>query len=232
MEHLHLTQTLETLSPEAALGLLAEQFPQQVCFSTSLGLEDQLVTHFVFTNRLPIHIFTLQTGRLFEQTNQLLTQTETHYNQKIAVFEPQRESVANLEREKGRFSFYDSVENRKECCQIRKVEPLQRALSGFRVWVTGIRAQHSENRQSMPIWEWDATFQMYKFHPLLHWTYEEVFDTIKKLQIPYNPLHEQGFVSIGCEPCTRAVKAGEDFRAGRWWWESSSQKECGLHAKS
>ncbi|WP_035756006.1 phosphoadenylyl-sulfate reductase [Hugenholtzia roseola] len=232
MKNLPPLKGLETLLPEAALAFLAEQFPQQVCFSTSLGLEDQLVTHFIFQNKLPITIFTLQTGRLFKETEELLHQTQNYYGQKIEIFEPQADTVAQLEREKGRFSFYDSIENRKECCQIRKVEPLQRALSGFRVWVTGIRAQHSENRQNLPIWEWDEKFNLYKFHPLLHWTYEEVFDTIKKQQIPYNPLHEQGFVSIGCEPCTRAVKAGEDFRAGRWWWESSQQKECGLHTKS
>lgn len=217
------------LSPVELLEILAKNFPQKVCFSTSLGIEDQLITHFIFKNEIPIDIFTLQTHRLFEETELLLEETQTKYQQKIIVFEPNSIKVQELENEKGKFSFYESIENRKECCFIRKVEPLNRALENYTIWVTGIRAEHSENRQTMPLFEWDEAHQMLKVHPLLHWSFEEVKEQIYLHQIPYNPLHDKGFVSIGCKPCTRAIKEGEDFRAGRWWWENSSKKECGLH---
>ncbi len=217
------------LSPIELLEVLAKKFPNKVCFSTSLGIEDQLITHFIFRNEIPIDIFTLQTGRLFEETEHLLIETQTKYRKKIAIFEPKLNKVKELENEKGKFSFYESVENRKECCFIRKVEPLNRALENYTIWVTGIRAEHSENRQNMPLFEWDEAHQMLKVHPLLHWTFEEVKEQIYLHQIPYNPLHDKGFVSIGCKPCTRAIKEGEDFRAGRWWWENNSKKECGLH---
>ncbi|WP_375561324.1 phosphoadenylyl-sulfate reductase [Bernardetia sp. OM2101] len=217
------------LFPLELLEILAEKFPQKVCFSTSLGIEDQLITHFIFKNEIPIDIFTLQTGRLFEETEQLLIETQHKYKQKITVFEPNQTKVEELENEKGKFSFYESVENRKECCFIRKVEPLNRALENYTIWVTGIRAEHSDNRQNMPLFEWDDAHKMLKVHPLLHWNFEDVEKRINIYQIPYNPLHDKGFVSIGCKPCTRAIKEGEDFRAGRWWWENSSKKECGLH---
>jgi phosphoadenosine phosphosulfate reductase len=132
---------------------------------------------------------------------------------------------------KGPLSFYESIENRKECCFIRKVEPLNRALKGAKIWVTGIRAEQSGNRHDMPRLEWDEAHQLFKFHPILNWTFEEVKQYVKSNGIPYNPLHDKGFVSIGCAPCTRAIQEGEDFRAGRWWWEDESKKECGLHAK-
>ncbi|AFM05761.1 PAPS reductase/FAD synthetase family protein [Bernardetia litoralis DSM 6794] len=217
------------LSAVELLQVLVKKFPKKVCFSTSLGIEDQLITHFIFENEIPIDIFTLQTERLFEETDQLLIETQAKYKQKITVFEPRKNKVEELESQKGKFSFYDSVENRKECCAIRKIEPLNRALENYTIWVTGIRAEHSENRQNMPLFEWDEAHQMLKVHPLLHWRAEEVKNKIKKFQIPYNLLHDKGFVSIGCKPCTRAIKEGEDFRAGRWWWENSSKKECGLH---
>jgi len=126
-------------------------------------------------------------------------------------------------------SFYESVDNRKECCFIRKVKPLARALAGAKVWITGLRAEQSENRKEMPIIEWDETRQLYKFNPLINWSYEDILSYIREFYVPYNPLHDKGFISIGCAPCTRAVLAGEDARAGRWWWETS-QKECGLHS--
>jgi phosphoadenosine phosphosulfate reductase len=130
---------------------------------------------------------------------------------------------------KGPLSFYESVENRKECCFIRKVDPLQRALKGKKIWITGIRAEQSDSRKELTQVEWDETNKVYKFHPLLNWTLDEVKEFIRKNHIPYNPLHDRGFASIGCAPCTRAIKPGEDFRAGRWWWENSDKKECGLH---
>jgi phosphoadenosine phosphosulfate reductase len=219
------------LSETDAIRALAAAFPGKVVFSTSLSYEDQVITHFIYANDLAVKIFTLETGRLFKETADLLQETNLFYKKQIDVFYPKEEAVKKLVNEKGLYSFYDSVENRKECCYIRKVEPLKRALSGNTVWITGIRAEQSEGRKEMPQVEWDEANQIVKFHPLLHWSFEEVRNFINLHKIPYNQLHNKGYVSIGCEPCTRAVKPEEDFRAGRWWWEQSSAKECGLHGK-
>ncbi|MGZ3862844.1 MAG: phosphoadenylyl-sulfate reductase [Bacteroidia bacterium] len=212
-----------------AIKALAEAFPGKVVFSTSLGYEDQVITHFIYSNNLPVKIFTLETGRLFKETIDVLNATNDFYKKQIEVFYPKKEPVEKLEKEKGLFSFYDSVENRKECCFIRKVEPLKRALEGNEIWITGIRAEQSTGRNEMPAVEWDETNSIVKFHPILNWSFEEVKNFVKLHNIPYNSLHDRNYVSIGCEPCTRAIKPGEDFRAGRWWWEQSSAKECGLH---
>lgn len=201
----------------------------RIVFSSSLGPEDQVLTHLIFRNELPISIFTLDTGRLFPETYSLLEQTRNTYRKEIQVFFPNTKAVEELVTSKGPLSFYSSVENRKECCYIRKVEPLKRALQGADIWITGIRADQSENRNNMENVEWDEAHQLIKIHPLLHWCFEEVMSFIKANNIPHNSLHQKGFVSIGCQPCTRAIKAGEDFRAGRWWWEDNSKKECGLH---
>lgn len=217
------------LSEAEAIRALATAFPDKVVFSTSLGYEDQVITHFIYSNNLPVKIFTLETGRLFKETTDLLQETNLFYKQQIEIFYPKEEAVKKLVDEKGLYSFYDSVENRKECCYIRKVESLKRALAGNAIWITGIRADQSDGRSEMPQVEWDEANQIVKFHPLLHWSFEEVKNFINLHKIPYNPLHNKGYVSIGCEPCTRAVKPGDDFRAGRWWWEQSSAKECGLH---
>lgn len=217
------------LSEVESIRALAEAFTGKVVFSTSLGYEDQVVTHFIYSNNLPVKVFTLETGRLFKETQDTLDTTNIFYKKKIQVFSPIKASVDKLVEAKGAFSFYDSVENRKECCFIRKVEPLKRALAGNEIWITGIRAQQSDGRNEMPSVEWDESNQIVKFHPILHWGFEEVKNFINLHKIPYNPLHDRGYVSIGCEPCTRAIKPGEDFRAGRWWWENSSAKECGLH---
>jgi phosphoadenosine phosphosulfate reductase len=214
----------------ASLRLLAEFFPNEVAFSSSLGYEDQVITDFILANDLPIRIFTLDTGRLFEETYKTLQRTNNRYDTKLEVIFPKHEAVEKLLNEKGPYSFYESVENRKECCFIRKVEPLNRALVGVKVWVTGIRAEQSNNRQSMERVEWDEAHGLFKFHPLLDWDFEQVKAYVKTHNIPYNPLHDKGFVSIGCAPCTRAIREGEDFRAGRWWWEDESKKECGLHS--
>ena len=217
--------------PEDALALLASEFPARVVFSTSLGYEDQVISHMIFSEKLPIEVFTLDTGRLFNETYSVLNATLDRYKTPIKVIYPQTEALEKLVSEKGPLSFYESLENRKECCFIRKVEPLQRALRGKTIWVTGIRAEQSGNRHDMPSLELDEANQIIKFHPLLNWSLEEVKSYIVKHNIPYNSLHDKGFVSIGCAPCTRAIKAGEDFRAGRWWWEQSDKKECGLHSK-
>lgn len=222
---------IQNKSPEEALAILANEFPGKIVFSTSLGYEDQVITHFIFSCKLPIEVFTLDTGRLFNETYSVLNSTLERYKTPIKVLYPQTDAIEKLVSEKGPNSFYKNIENRKECCYIRKVEPLKRALKGKSIWITGIRAEQSDNRQDMPNIEWDEANQIVKFHPILNWTLEEVKAYIFKHNIPYNPLHDKGFVSIGCAPCTRAIKDGEDFRAGRWWWEQNDKKECGLHSR-
>jgi phosphoadenosine phosphosulfate reductase len=230
-ENIHTLEKLIAGKTEAeALKALAEALPGKVVFSTSLGYEDQVITHLIFSQKLPLTIFTLDTGRLFNETYSVLESTLKRYEQHIQVYFPKHEAIEKLLTQKGPYSFYESVENRKECCFIRKVEPLKRALAGHEVWVTGIRAEQSDGRKDMPQLEWDEANQIIKYHPLLNWSLDQVKETIAKHNIPYNPLHDKGFVSIGCQPCTRAIKAGEDFRAGRWWWEQNDKKECGLHA--
>lgn len=215
--------------PVTALKLLADQFPGEIVFSTSFGWEDQAVSHMIFTNNLPIKVFTLETGRLFPETYYVWNRTMEIFGQPIHAYYPQNEPLEKMVNAKGPNSFYESVENRKECCGIRKVEPLNRALAGNKCWITGIRAEQSANRQFMENVEWDEQHQLIKFHPVFNWTLDDLKNYIKKHNIPYNTLHDKGFPSIGCLPCTRAVQPGEDFRAGRWWWEDQSKKECGLH---
>ncbi len=222
-------QELKNKSSEEILKYLSELSSESVVFSTSLGYEDQVLTHMIFTRELNVNVFTLDTGRLFPETYSVFSSTLERYKKTIQTFYPNTKQIEKLVTDKGPFSFYENVENRKECCYVRKVEPLQRALKGHTIWITGIRADQSGNRSDMPMVEWDDTNQILKIHPLLKWTLQEVKDFIFKHNIPYNPLHDKGFVSIGCQPCTRAIKEGEDFRAGRWWWEDASKKECGLH---
>jgi phosphoadenosine phosphosulfate reductase len=225
-----LYRELRELDIEKALTVLAYRFPDKVIFSTSFGWEDQVLTHMIFSNHLPIKVFTLETGRLFPETYYVWNRTlEMYENQSIHAYYPDTDSLEKMVSQKGPNSFYESVENRKECCGIRKIEPLKRALAGNEIWITGIRAEQSPNRENMQGIEWDSQNQIIKYHPLFDWTLEQVKTYIKENNIPYNPLHDKGFPSIGCAPCTRAVKEGEDFRAGRWWWEDQTKKECGLH---
>ncbi|MFB0496345.1 phosphoadenosine phosphosulfate reductase [Mucilaginibacter sp. OAE612] len=217
------------LSPVEALTKLAELFPGEVIFSTSFGWEDQVISHMIFANNLPIKVFTLETGRLFRETYSVWAATMNRYQKPIHAYYPNNELLEEMVSKKGPNSFYESVENRKECCGIRKIEPLKRALKGNKIWITGIRAEQSVNRHDMHDLEWDEQNQLVKFHPIFNWTLDEVKAYIKQYNIPYNSLHDKGFPSIGCMPCTRAVAEGEDFRAGRWWWEDQSKKECGLH---
>ncbi|MFN3759775.1 MAG: phosphoadenylyl-sulfate reductase [Algoriphagus aquaeductus] len=221
---------LNDLSAGAGLALIAELFPEKVVFSTSLGQEDQVITQLIASQNLPIQIFSLDTGRLFPETLELLSRTESKYKTRIKVYYPDTVSVEKLVGDIGINGFYESVENRKSCCFVRKVEPLKRALAGNAVWVTGLRAEQSANRSEMRRIEWDEANQIIKYNPLLDWTFEQMITYIEEHRIPYNPLHDQGFISIGCAPCTRAILPGEDARAGRWWWEDS-KKECGLHSK-
>jgi phosphoadenosine phosphosulfate reductase len=225
----YIKQQTSGLGPEEALAFLADQFPGEIVFSTSFGWEDQVLTHMIFTNNLPIKIFTLETGRLFPETYYVWNRTMEMYEKPIHAYYPNNELLEKMVNAKGPSSFYESVENRKECCGIRKVEPLKRALAGNKCWITGIRADQSANRQFMDNIEWDDQNNLIKFHPIYSWTLDQVKAYIKENNIPYNTLHDRGFPSIGCAPCTRAVQPGEDFRAGRWWWEDTSKKECGLH---
>jgi phosphoadenosine phosphosulfate reductase len=223
-------EEIRGLEIEQSLEYLVNAFPGKVIFSTSFGWEDQVISHIIFKNNLPIKVFTLETGRLFPETYYVWNRTLEMYGKIIHAYYPDTRAVENLVSSKGPSSFFDSVENRKECCGIRKIEPLKRALSGNSCWITGIRAEQSQNREHMDSLEWDEGNQIYKFHPIFNWTLNQVKAYIHGNNIPYNPLHDRGFPSIGCAPCTRAVSDGEDFRAGRWWWEDQDKKECGLHS--
>lgn len=218
------------LSISDTMAYLAEHFAGQVVFSTSFGQEDQIITHFIFTASLGIEVFTLDTGRLFQETYNVLDNTQARYRQKIKVYYPDTAALEQLLDEQGPNGFYYAVENRKSCCHVRKIAPLERALAGRQIWITGLRAGQSENRSQMDAFEYDARFGVIKYNPLINWSLDEVEAFLDTHSIPQNALHKQGFVSIGCAPCTRAIEPGEDIRAGRWWWEQS-QKECGLHAK-
>ncbi len=229
MELNQLSYELQSLETIERLKYLAEKFSDRIVFSTSFGWEDQVVTHLIFANDIPIKVFTLETGRLFPETYYVWNRTLEVYKKPIHAYYPLTESVQEMVNEKGPNSFYESVDNRKQCCHIRKIEPLKRALIGNDVWITGIRAEQSPNREDMSDLEWDEGNQLIKFHPIFNWTLEDVKQYIKDNNIIYNTLHDKGFPSIGCAPCTRAVQTGEDFRAGRWWWEDQSKKECGLH---
>lgn len=220
------------LDVEQILAYIDNHFGNKSVFSTSFGIEDQVITHFLARLNARTTIFTLETGRLFPETYYVWNRTLEIYKLPIKTYFPKTEAVENLISEKGPASFYESIENRKECCFIRKIEPLKRAVKGYQIWITGIRAEQSENRDQMEMVEWDEGNKIIKIHPLFHWTLSEVEDFLKKNFIPYNPLHDKGYPSIGCQPCTRAIVEGEDFRAGRWWWEDKSKKECGLHMTS
>ena len=225
-----LLENTKEFSIEETLSFLANIYPNQVVFSTSFGQEDQVITDFIGQNQLPITVFTLDTGRLFQETYDVFHKTIKKYKTEIKTYFPDTAAVEALLNEKGPNSFYDSVENRKECCFIRKVAPLTKALKGNAIWITGLRAEQSDNRSDLNFFEYDAHFDIIKFNPLLKWTLPQVEEYLEKNNVPQNSLHKQGFVSIGCAPCTRAILPGEDIRAGRWSWESS-HKECGLHQK-
>ncbi len=226
----YLLEKTKDLSIEETLSFLTNEYKDKVVFSTSFGQEDQVITAIIAKNNIPVSIFTLDTGRLFQETYDVFHRTVKKYKVDIKTYFPEASQVEHLLNTKGPNSFYESVANRKECCFIRKVAPLTKALKGNAIWITGLRAEQSENRNDLAVFEYDANFDIIKFNPLLKWTLEEVQKYIDENNIPQNALHKQGFVSIGCSPCTRAIAPGEDIRAGRWSWESS-HKECGLHEK-
>jgi len=216
------------LSAAESLKWIATLYGREASFSLGFGQEGMVIADMVFTQDLDIRVFTLDTGRLFTETYELFNKVHTRYKKNIEVYFPDRDKVEKLLSTKGPFSFYDSVENRKECCGIRKLGPLKRALAGTKVWITGLRASQSEYRSSLSKFYWDEKNELIKFNPLFEWSREEVQTYIKSNRIPYNSLEDRGFKSIGCAPCTRAVTEGENERDGRWWWEDS-KKECGLH---
>jgi len=226
-----LSDQLSGKSIEERLNKLVSLFPGKIIFTTSFGIEDQVITQKIFSNNLAVKVVTLDTGRLFPETYEVFSHTIIKYNKKINVYFPENEAVENMVTEKGPFSFYESKENRQECCSLRKIVPLNKALAGMECWISGIRASQSDNRNQMSYLEHDEEKKLFKYHPLFDWSLEEVENYIKDNNIPYNSLHDKGFVSIGCEPCTRAVIKGQDFRSGRWWWENDESKECGCHIK-
>jgi phosphoadenosine phosphosulfate reductase len=217
------------LNASQMLAVLLENHPGKVVFSTSLGAEDQVVTHMLVQAGKRDGIFTLDTGRMFPETYEVLEKTNARYGISIDLFFPDYEKVEKMVGSKGINLFYYSVENRKECCHVRKIEPLRRSLSGHEVWITGLRREQSPTRTGHAYAEWDETNKIIKVNPLLDWTEQDVWAFIRQHRIPYNSLHDKGFPSIGCQPCTRAVAPGEDIRSGRWWWENPATKECGLH---
>ena len=198
-------------------------------FASSLAAEDMVLTDLILKAQLPIGIFSLETGRLHAETLDMLERVRDTYGYEIALFRPQPEAVEAYVAQNGLNAFYDSVEMRKECCRIRKVDPLNRALAGNKAWVTGQRRAQSATRSELHVQEDDVAHGMVKFNPLADWSEEDVWHYIRSNDVPYNPLHDRGYPSIGCEPCTRAIAPGEDVRAGRWWWENPESKECGLH---
>jgi phosphoadenosine phosphosulfate reductase len=231
MEINEIRKRLENKPVDEQLKIISEAFPGRVVFTSSFGIEDQVISHMIFENEIQVDVATLDTGRLFPQTYKVFSETIKRYGKKINVYFPDHESVETMVTEKGPFSFYHSRENRLECCRVRKLEPLNRALRNKECWISGIRASQSDNRRQMDWIEFDEEKKLFKFYPLFSWSLEDVGLYIRENNIPYNVLHDKGFVSVGCEPCTRAVEKGEDFRAGRWWWEEGGQKECGLHIK-
>ena len=212
----------------AILTRIARDFTPAV-FASSLAAEDMVLTDLILKSKLPIAIFSLETGRLHAETLSMVERVKQVYDYDIALYRPQPEAVERYVADHGLNAFYDSVEMRKECCRIRKVEPLGRALAGKRAWITGQRRAQSTTRAELAVQEDDLGHGMQKFNPLADWSEQDVWDYLRNNDVPYNPLHDRGYPSIGCEPCTRAIAPGEDVRAGRWWWENPESKECGLH---
>lgn len=231
------TQLIKELNEQSAgrsaqgiIDLAGETFAGRINFASSLGEEDQVITDMIARVAPGIGIFTLDTGRFYQETYDLLAKTqEKYHNLRFKVYFPDARAVEEMVQAKGINLFYESMENRKLCCAIRKVEPLKRALSNADAWIVGLRKEQAVTRSSIDTFEWDAANAKIKVNPLSNWTLDQVRQYIKEHKLDVNPLHAKGFVSIGCAPCTRAIKPGEDIRAGRWWWENPEQKECGLH---
>lgn len=226
-----INQLLSGKTATEVLQWFLKDFEGKVAFSTSLGVEDQVITYMIARIDKSADIFTLDTGRVFPETYDLMDLTAKKYGLKIRVMFPDASQVEEMVNSKGVNLFYESIENRKLCCNIRKIEPLTRAFKGLDAWICGLRREQSVTRKDLQLVEWDEVNGLIKVNPLIEWTEAQVWDFIKSNNVPYNKLHDQGFPSIGCQPCTRAIIPGEDVRAGRWWWENPETRECGLHKK-
>jgi phosphoadenosine phosphosulfate reductase len=224
-----LNKQAKDMTTEQIIRLGVKEFGKKLVFASSLGEEDQVITDLISKVAQEIEIFTLDTGRLFQETYELIDKTQKRYPMTFKVYYPDNEAVEDMVRNHGINLFYSSVANRKLCCGVRKVEPLKRALSNADAWMCGLRRDQSVTRRSLEVFEWDEANAKIKISPLADWGLDQLRIYIKENNIDVNPLHVQGFISIGCASCTRAVKEGEDIRAGRWWWETAEQKECGLH---
>jgi phosphoadenosine phosphosulfate reductase len=224
-----LNEAFARLNVPARLALLAPQIAGPVVFTTSFGLEDQALTHLIAESGIDCRFVTLDTGRLFPETYVVWAETERRYGIQVQAFNPRSDALASLVQQNGINGFYHSVAARHACCEVRKVEPLNRALQGAAVWLTGLRADQSDNRRQLDFVVFDTERQLLKVNPLLDWSRDQVAKLIRNENVPSNVLHDQGFLSIGCAPCTRAVARGEPERAGRWWWEQDRTRECGLH---
>lgn len=227
-----ISKMLEEASAQEIVNYFLKYYKDDTVFTTSLGAEDQVLTDMIATDNKDAYIITLDTGRLFPETYTLIDKTNKYYGIKMDVLFPDYEKVEKMVKEKGINLFYESFENRKLCCHLRKTEPLQRGIKGKKVWITGLRREQAVTRINLHLVEWDAQNEMIKVNPLYNWKESDVWDYIKSNNVPYNELHDKGYPSIGCEPCTRAVKPCEDVRAGRWWWEEPEKKECGLHSNN
>lgn len=217
--------------PEDTLRYFTQKYKGKIALATSMGCEDQVLTHMIAGIDNSTKIFTLDTGRLFPETYDLIEKTNARYKINIEVYFPRQQQVEEMVKEKGINLFYYSIENRKRCCHVRKIEPLKRAFQGLEVWICGLRKNQSVTRVNNKLVEWDEQNDLIKVNPLINWTEEQVWEYIRANNVPYNTLHDKGFPSIGCQPCTRAIMPGEDVRSGRWWWEKPEEKECGLHVK-
>lgn len=224
-------EELKDKSPVGVIGFFLKHFGDRIVLSTSLGLEDQVLTEMVLRQNRKTEVFTLDTGRLFPETYDLIARTNKFFGIRMLTYFPEADKVEEMVAKHGINLFYDSVEKRKLCCGIRKVAQLPRAFKNKQAWICGLRKDQSVSRFFSKLVEWDENNGLVKINPLIKWTEKQVWDYIKKHNIPYNLLHDRGFPSIGCEPCTRAIEPGEDIRAGRWWWENELHKECGLHKK-
>ena len=222
---------LQGKPPQEVIAFFLGYFKERIALSTSMGLEDQVLTHMISKIDTKTKFFTLDTGRLFPQTYDLIDLTAKKYKIKIEVFFPDAADVEKMVKEKGINLFYDSIENRKLCCHVRKIKPLLRATRNLDAWITGLRHEQAVTRKNLKLVEWDNINKLVKINPLIDWTEQQVWDYVNRYNVPVNPLHKKGFASIGCQPCTRAIEPGEDVRAGRWWWENPETKECGLHQR-
>jgi len=223
--------SLKNESPKNVLHYFLEHFAGKIALSSSMGPEDQVLSEMITSINPSVEIFTLDTGRLFPETYDLIDRTSKKYKTQIKVYFPDAKDVEEMIASKGINLFFDSIENRKLCCSLRKLAPLARALNGLDAWITGLRRDQSITRTDLQIVEWDENNGLLKINPLANWTEKDTWDYIDLKKIPVSPLHKKGFSSIGCQPCTRAIEEGEDVRAGRWWWENPDTKECGLHQK-